>query len=140
MAAPRQRRNPADHTGAQRDKLEKEHSEELERRAQELGMATQAAQQASEEVVDYSNGTEAVRELSVDELGLAPAPDEAVVVGGDEPMIVDSGDRSVEVRINTNLEDVTIGAGNNYNFKEGGRYRVPLSVAQHLEEKGYVWH
>jgi hypothetical protein len=131
MAATRQRRNPADHTGAQRDKLEKEHREELERRSQELGMATQAANQASDEVTDYSG----VREIGAEVEGA-----EAVVVGGDEPVIVDSGERSVEVRINTDLEDVTIGAGNNFNFKEGGKYRVPLHVAQHLEEKGYVWH
>lgn len=134
------RRKPTDHTGAQREKLEREHAEELNRRAEELGMATQAAQAASEEVVDYSSGTDAVRELgAAEELGLTASSD-VVVVGGDEPVIVDSGERSVEVRINTNLDDVTIGAGNNYNFKEGGRYRVPLHVAQHLEEKGYVWH
>lgn len=132
---PRQRRSPADHTGAQRDKLEKEHSEEMQRRADELGMATMAAQQASEEVVDYSGGA---RELGPEELGQDNG--EAVVVGGDEPVIVDSGERSVEIRVNMDLEDVTIGSGNNYSFKEGQRYRVPMHVAAHLEEKGYCWH
>lgn len=127
---PRQRRSPADHTGAQRDKLEKEHAAEMEQRAQELGMATQAAQAASEEVVDYSGG---VREIGASD-------GEAVVIGGDEPEIVATGDGAVEIRVNMDLEDVTIGAGNNMSFKEGQRYKVTAHVAAHLEEKGYVWH
>lgn len=130
MATPRQRRSPADHTGAQRDKLEKEHREEMERRSQELGMATQAATQASNEVTDYSG----VRELGTEEGAVA------VIIGGDEPEIVDSGERAVVIRVNMDLDDVTIGAGNNYTFKEGQSYKVPQHVADHLEEKGYVWH
>jgi len=137
-AQPRQRRSPADHTGAQRDKLEKEHAEELARRAEELGMATAAAQAANDEVVDYTSQSDGVREVGAEEMGLVAA-DGAVVVGGEEPVIVDS-DRGVEIRINTDLDEVTIGAGNNYSFKEGQRVRVPAHVAAHLEEKGYVWH
>lgn len=34
------------------------------------------------------------------------------------------------------IEDVTIGYGNNFTFREGYRYRVPRWVAAHLEEKG----
>lgn len=44
------------------------------------------------------------------------------------------------IRVNTTLEDVTIGQGNLYSFKEGEKYRVPSHVADHLEEKGLVWH
>jgi hypothetical protein len=49
-------------------------------------------------------------------------------------------DQSVVVRLNDDLEQVTIGAGNEYNFVAGQQYRVPKMVADHLEEKGYVWH
>lgn len=92
-------------------------------------MATAAAA-VSDEVTDYSDGARLIE---------TPEP-EAIVIGGDEPEIVGGEDRSVIIRINTDLDDVTIGAGNNYNFKEGERYRVPVHVATHLEEKGYVWH
>jgi hypothetical protein len=34
------------------------------------------------------------------------------------------------------LEDVTIGYGNTFTFREGYRYKVPRWVAGHLEEKG----
>lgn len=44
------------------------------------------------------------------------------------------------IRVNTTLENVTIGVGTSYNFEEGKQYRVPAHVAAHLEEKGYVWH
>lgn len=124
--ATQRRRSPTDHTGAQREKLEKEHAEEMERRAEELGMATQAAREISNEVTDYTGGAQ-------------PGEPEAVVVG-DTVEIVEAGERSVEIRINTDLEEVTIGAGNTYNFKEGQRYKVPAHVAAHLEEKGFVWH
>jgi len=44
------------------------------------------------------------------------------------------------IRVNTTLEDVTVGVGTSYTFEEGKQYRVPANVAAHLEEKGYVWH
>lgn len=46
----------------------------------------------------------------------------------------------VVIRAKETLENVTIGVGNNYNFVEGKQYRVPKRVADHLEEKGLVWH
>lgn len=61
-------------------------------------------------------------------------------VGG----IVDLGTQEVEtqtrvIRVNETISP-TIGAGNEYHFEEGRKYRVPVHVAQHLDEKGYVWH
>jgi hypothetical protein len=44
------------------------------------------------------------------------------------------------IRVNTTLEEVTIGVGTSFNFEEGKQYRVPAHVAAHLEEKGYIWH
>lgn len=40
------------------------------------------------------------------------------------------------VRALYDLEDVTIGYGNTFTFREGYRYKVPRWVAGHLEEKG----
>lgn len=44
------------------------------------------------------------------------------------------------MRVNTDLEDITIGKDNHYTFREGVRYKVPAMVYSHLEEKGYVYH
>ena len=84
-------------------------------------MATAVASQMSDEVVDLTK---------------APIEEPAEM----EPMIVGEEDSTVVIRINADLEDVTVGAGNHYSFKEGQQYRVPVLVARHLEEKGYVWH
>lgn len=44
------------------------------------------------------------------------------------------------MRVNTDLPDVTIGKDNHYTFRENVRYKVPKSVYDHLDEKGYVYH
>lgn len=44
------------------------------------------------------------------------------------------------LRVNTDLEEITIGRGNIYTFKRGHKYKVPAHVYDHLEEKGYVYH
>jgi hypothetical protein len=36
------------------------------------------------------------------------------------------------------IENMTLGAGNNYNFKAGQKYSVTKTVATHLQEKGYL--
>jgi hypothetical protein len=73
------------------------------------------------QVVDRANPpARAVMDLGVQELG------------GDEGRVT--------IRVNEDLEKVTIGAGNHYDFEAGRRYSVPKHVADHLEEKGYVWH
>lgn len=42
------------------------------------------------------------------------------------------------MRVNTDLEDITIGKDNHYSFYVGTPYKVPAHVYQHLDEKGYV--
>jgi len=46
------------------------------------------------------------------------------------------------IRLDTDVEDMTYGMRNgepnNYNFKEGLAYKVPLAVAEHLNERGLV--
>lgn len=133
---PQKRKPPTDHTGAKREHLEREHAEELKRRQGEMAMAARVAAE-TDEVVDYgprdgemeimvADGPEDVVEQPWETVGDVPAPR--------------GSDGTVVIRINTNLDEVTIGAGNNYTFMEGGQYRVPIHVAEHLEEKGYVWH
>jgi hypothetical protein len=42
------------------------------------------------------------------------------------------------LRVNTDLEDITIGKDNHFTFRVGQAYKVPAHVYDHLLEKGYV--
>lgn len=55
------------------------------------------------------------------------------------------GEAAVEMprrvmRVNTDLEDITIGKDNHFTFRENKRYVVEQYVYDHLDEKGYVYH
>lgn len=131
---PTQRKPPTDHTGNKRQQLEKEHADEIVRRQGEMAMISHAAAEAASEVVDMVKPDEPLTASAED----AP-PAVWETVGGPE-VRGPADDGTVVIRVNSDLEDVTIGAGNNYTFMEGQQYRVPAYVAAHLEEKGYVYH
>lgn len=164
---PTQRRKPAgDMTGRKSEELAKEHAEELARREAEIGMINKAEQVQDERgVFDPSSGDmvdgpsldEAIEQLG----GIAYASDDddildptveqrqpeqvktavSLLERPDEVEEVEhQSDRMVVVRVNSTLNDVTVGQGTNFNFIEGRRYKVPYHVAMHLEEKGYLWH
>jgi len=42
------------------------------------------------------------------------------------------------IRVVEDIENMTLGAGNNYSFKAGQKYSVTQQVATHLREKGYL--
>jgi hypothetical protein len=46
----------------------------------------------------------------------------------------------VVVRVSETIENMTVGHGNTYHFKAGGKYLVPKDVADRLEELGLLWH
>lgn len=106
-----------DLTGRAAEKLTKENAEELERRAKEISMMTAAEAEEKKEIVD---------------LTAKPQPRKA------EPVTVKETERTIRVR--ETLEDVVIGQGNWYTFEGGRQYKVPAFVADHLEEKGLLWH
>ena len=111
---------PTDATGVMREKLLADAAEAQAERAVEMSMATATAKVKLEtEVID------------------ATVPDRATVIV-DEVVTVAKGDESVEIRVVEDIENMTLGAGNNYNFKAGQKYRVTKQVAQHLKEKGYL--
>ena len=111
---------PTDATGVIREQLLEQNAQAMEDRAAEMSMATaQAKVKVETEVID------------------ATVPDrQAIIV--DEVITVGSTDDSVEIRVIENIENMTLGAGNNYNFRAGQKYRVTKAVAQHLKEKGYL--
>lgn len=60
--------------------------------------------------------------------------DEVVEVG------VEMANDTVVVRVSETVENMTVGHGNTYHFKAGGKYLVPKEVADRLEELGLLWH
>ena len=59
---------------------------------------------------------------------------------GDEVVVVAPEDRTVVMRVNTDIDNMTLGAGNHFTFKVGSKYKVSEAVYDHLEELGYVYH
>jgi len=46
---------------------------------------------------------------------------------------------TVEIKVTQDIEQMTWGRGNHLNFFKNIKYTVPLSLARHLDERGYVW-
>jgi hypothetical protein len=61
-----------------------------------------------------------------------------VVDLGDEPVTVE--EEWKVIRVNTDIEQMTYGVGNEYTFLRGKRYRVPFHLYQWLESRGVVYH
>jgi hypothetical protein len=57
---------------------------------------------------------------------------------GPEPITVE--DEWKVIRVNTDIEEMTYGAGTNYTFLRGRRYRVPRGLYDWLETRGVVYH
>jgi len=112
-----------DVTGRQREALLAANAEALAERANEISMATQARAHKDEtEVVDLTQN-----------------PENPTVIDEVESVGVRLADDQVVIRVAENLDMVTIGAGNNYSFQVGKKYKVPKHVATHLQEKGYLY-
>lgn len=112
-----------DVTGRQREELIKEQAAEQARRSEEVTMATAA---------------EAVR-LENEVLDLSTKPDSPTVIDEVEDLGVDLAENTTIIRVAEDMDMVTIGSGNHYNFKAGQKYKVPANVAAHLQEKGYLY-
>ena len=126
---------PGDFTGTQKAKLQREHAEEVARREGEISMMEAAEQEAAQNRVTDYTGNQPIILDSVEDLTQA---DEELLLDPNSPALREQPYRTI--RVNADLENVTIGVGNNYNFVEGEKYRVPVHVADHLETLGYVWH
>lgn len=111
-----------DVTGRQREKMIKDSAEALAARANEMSMATAAKEfKDATEVVDLTH------------------PEKPTVIDEVESVGVELADDTVIVRVAENIEMMTIGAGNNWSFQTGKKYKVPKNVADHLKEKGYLY-
>jgi hypothetical protein len=109
-----------DFTGRQKEALQKQFAEEQAQRATEMSLATAEAQIKLEtEVID------------------ATKPSVATVIVEDITKI-STQDDTVVIRVVEDIENMTLGIGNNYSFKAGQKYQVTKAVATHLQEKGYL--
>jgi hypothetical protein len=119
---PRARTNPKDFTGQQKARLQEEHAKELADKREHLAMV----QQAEIEGLDIpiaQDGSGFEKRLTEEEI-----------------QAVDVDPQWVEIRVNCDIENATIGYDNTYNFREGQKYKVPAYVARWLDYLGYVWH
>jgi hypothetical protein len=113
-------RKPAgDLTGRTAEKLARERDTEAKERAKSMATATIVAESEKSNVV----------------VDLVEKPKPEVE---EQPVVVEESDRVI--RVNADLKDVVIGQGNYFDFEVGVQYRVPAFVANHLEEKGLIWH
>lgn len=109
-----------DFTGSKRAELQKAHAKELADKQDAMSLAFQAEQEKAEnEVLDVTVN--------------AALP----VVVVDEVEVLQTDD-SVVIRVNEDLQDVTIG-DQNYNFIAGRKYKVPANVKYVLEGAGRLW-
>lgn len=155
--------NPRDYTGVVKARLEAEVADEQAERAEEVTlMAQTAARRRATEVVDYTEGGHAAP------VQVQPGPQRGVISDALAAQIeeidgeVEVGPKKVRIRVNSPIEDMTYGRqvlkeavldergylveppqlGNLqfYSFEEGVTYLVPLELAIHLDELGYVYH
>ena len=116
---------PTDFTGRQREQLAEARANELRARESEISTIQKLEAEIDEKTVtDYSQGTSPI---------VLDADDEVVSQG------VELSDDTVIIRVAEELEMMTFGAGNHYDFKPGKQYKVPRALAEHLLDKGYLW-
>ena len=69
-----------------------------------------------------------------------PVPTNAMEIQdlGSEPITVE--DEWHVIRVNSDVDEMTYGAGNTYTFLRGRRYRVPRGLYEWLESRDLVYH
>jgi hypothetical protein len=112
---------PNDTTGRIREEAQKKQIVEQQEAANSLTMIT--AQKAVEIESGVIDATEPNRATVV--------IDEATVIGA-------PGDKTEVIRLLDDIENMTFGAGNFFNFKAGQKYKVSVELANYLREKKYV--
>jgi len=114
--------SPLDATGRAAEQAAKKNQETLKKRQDEISIATQVEAESMERDVFDPKHPDAPLVL-----------DDIVDVG-----VTTAGDMVV-IRTITDVDDMTYGVGNNYTFKAGVKYRVPVGLANYLEQLGYIW-
>lgn len=117
---------PTDFTGREKARLEAENAAAVAEAQERMATVAAKVAQVSDEVIDMT---------------ATGQPASTVVESSDEEVvIVEPEVKTVEMRVNTDIDNMTLGAGNHYSFKQGQKYRVTSDVYDWLDEQGYVWH
>jgi len=110
-------------TGRKKAQLADDNAEAVRLREGEISLLNAAAAEEKENgVIDLTEP----RRVEV------PVVEEVQDVEVEEP--------NREFRVNTKIENMTVGHGNLYDFEEGRTYRAKKHVYDRLNELGYVWH
>jgi len=121
--AGRQTKRQNDFTGRQAQEVAARVAEDKRLRDEQIATAKAVEDQEFEDsVFDVTNPAHPVVVDQVVEVGVEMANDTMIV------------------RVAETIENMTVGHGNNYSFKAGGKYQVPKEVADRLEELGLLWH
>jgi hypothetical protein len=114
--------SPLDSTGRAAEQAAKKNAEALKKRKEEISIATQIeAESLEKDVFDPKK------------------PDAPLVLDEIENVGVSTAGDMVVIRTITDIDDMSYGVGNTYTFKAGVKYRVPKSLADYLEQLGYIW-
>ncbi len=114
--------SPLDATGRAAEQASKKNAAELKKRKEELSIASQVESESLEkDIFDPKN------------------PDAPLVLDEIENVGVSTAGDMVVIRTITDIDDMSYGVGNTYTFKAGVKYRVPKSLADYLEQLGYIW-
>lgn len=143
---------PSDVTGKQRERLAREYAEEQKRKASQISMVTAGIEEEKAEVVDLTNPstptTAPPEDLEVEEDPViarilaqggeqVPGDQEVAAIQEMAPTEIETNPIHL-VRCISDVQQATIGVGQHYSLEAGRKYKLPKSVAIHLEEKGYV--
>ena len=121
-----------DMTGKAKEALAEEYRKEQEAKAHSMSLATADLEaQAVDEPIELKTN----EEIEAERAALA-----AIEAEEDGLIEVDSAEPKKTFKVNTDLDEVTIGHGNNYSFKRGQTYTAPFSVYWHLECLNAIWH
>jgi len=116
------RTSPLDATGRAKEEAAKKNADELKRRKDEISLAQQEEAELLETAVFDPK-----------------QPDAPIVLDEIENVGVSVANDYVIIRTITDIEQMTYGVGNTYDFKAGVKYRVPSDLATYLEQLGYIW-
>ena len=138
---PTARKRPADFTGQQTVKLQDAKRAEVIEASQRMALITAELNAEVDIPVDYTGSAEPMPEVQVRE-AVVNSPFRMVRLTTDLPqmtygrIVADPGDYTNPDL--TKRRPAVMGGLNEYNFKEGQLYRVPVEVAEHLRVKGYI--
>jgi hypothetical protein len=108
--------NPQDLTGKKKAELAAAHAAEQKAAAKRMATVTAEANEVSDDVIDLSGPAK----ITVND--------------------VEINVPKKKMRVNTLLENTTIGHGTDFTFEPGQYYKVDQHVYDYLDELGFVWH